>query len=82
MYQEMLDQGKITKEQARNIDTTKVSIVQTDINLDTLESVVEKFQSDFLRVMKKRDPDEYNRKYNKLINSGRWDQDQVGGKLT
>ncbi len=78
----MLDQGKITKEQARNIDTTKVSIVQTDINLDTLESVVEKFQSDFLRVMKKRDPDEYNRKYNKLINSGRWDQDQVGGKLT
>tara|TARA_B100000795_G_C22467587_1_gene311734 strand:- start:169 stop:417 length:249 start_codon:yes stop_codon:yes gene_type:complete len=82
VYQEMLDQGKITKEQARNIDTTKVSIVQTDINLDTLESVVEKFQSDFLRVMKKRDPDEYNRKYNKLINSGRWDQDQVGGKLT
>jgi len=82
LYQEMLDQGKITKEQARNIDTTKVSIVQTDINLDTLESVVEKFQSDFLRVMKKRDPDEYNRKYNKLINSGRWDQDQVGGKLT
>jgi len=78
----MLDQGKITKEQARNIDTTKVSIVQTDINLDTLESVVEKFQSDFLRVMKKRDPDEYNRKYNKLIKSGRWDQDQVGGKLT
>ena len=78
----MLDQGKITKEQARNIDTTKVSIVQTDINLDTLESVVEKFQSDFLKVMKKRDPDEYNRKYNKLIKSGRWDQDQVGGKLT
>ena len=78
----MLDQGKITKEQARNIDTTRVSILQTDINPDTLESAVEKFQSEFMEIMKKRDPNEYNRKYNKLIKSGRWDQDQVGGKLT
>ena len=82
LYQEMLDQGKITKEQARNIDTTRVSILQTDINPDTLESAVEKFQTEFMQIMKKRDPDEFNRKYNKLIQSGSWDQDQVGGKLT
>ena len=25
---------------------------------------------------------EYERKYRKLINSGRWDEAQVGGKLT
>ena len=36
----------------------------------------------FMQIMKKRDPDEFNRKYNKLIQSGSWDQDQVGGKLT
>ena len=82
LYQEMLDQGKITKEQARNIDTTRVSILQTDIDPDTLESAVEKFQTEFMQIMKKRDPDEFNRKYNKLIQSGSWDQDQVGGKLT
>ena len=82
LYQEMLDQGKITKVQARNIDTTRVSILQTDINPDTLESAVKKFQTEFMQIMKKRDPDEFNRKYNKLIQSGSWDQDQVGGKLT
>ena len=82
LYQEMLDQGKITKEQARNIDTTKVSILQTDINTDTLESAVENFQSEFMQIMKQRDPEEFNRKYDKLIQSGSWDQDQVGGKLT
>ena len=82
LYQEMLDQGKITKEQARNIDTTRVSILQTDINPDILESAVKKFQTEFMQIMKKRDPDEFNRKYNKLIQSGSWDQDQVGGKLT
>ena len=78
----MLDQGKITKEQARNIDTTRVSILQTDINPDTLESAVKKFQTEFMQIMKKRDPDEFNRKYNKFIQSGRWDEDQCGGKLT
>ena len=44
LYQEMLDQGKITKEQARNIDTTRVSILQTDINPDILESAVKSFK--------------------------------------
>jgi anaerobic magnesium-protoporphyrin IX monomethyl ester cyclase len=82
LYQEMLDEGKITKEQARNIDTTRVSILQTDINPETLELSVEKFQTEFMEIMKNRDPEEYHRKYSKLINSGRWDQDQVGGKLT
>ena len=71
----------ITKEQARNIDTTKVSILQTDINPDTIESAVERFQSEFMQIVKNRDPNEFNRKYNKLIKSG-WDEDQCGGKLT
>ena len=57
-------------------------VVATDINPDTLESAVEKFQSEYMQIAKNRDPDEFKRKYKKLIQSGRWDEDQCAGKLT
>jgi radical SAM superfamily enzyme YgiQ (UPF0313 family) len=81
LYHEMLDQGRITREQARQIDTTKSKI---NINIDSneLEKEIENFQSDFMDIAKKRDPEEYMRKYKKLIDSGRWDETQCGGKLT
>ena len=81
LYHEMLDQGRITREQARQIDTTKSKI---NINIDSneLEKEIENFQSDFMNIAKERDPEEYMRKYKKLIDSGRWDETQCGGKLT
>ena len=47
-----------------------------------LEEAIEEFQTEYLNIVKKRDPEEYNRKYKKLIQSGRWDENQCGGKLT
>ena len=82
LYHDMLEQGKITKKAAREIDTTKSKIMLSNINPKQLEAAIEKFQTDFLNIVKKRDPEEYNRKYRKLIKSGRWDENQCGGKLT
>ncbi len=81
LYHEMLDQGRITREQARQIDTTKSKI---NINIDSneLEKEIENFQTDFMHIARERDPREYMRKYKKLIDSGRWDETQCGGKLT
>jgi len=81
LYHEMLDKGKISKSDARQIDTTK-SKINIDLDADSLEKEIEKFQSEFLSLVKLRDPDEYSRKYEKLISSGRWDESQCGGKLT
>ena len=81
LYHEMLDQGRITREQARQIDTTK-SKINININSNELEKEIENFQSDFMNIAKERDPQEYMRKYKKLIDSGRWDETQCGGKLT
>ena len=82
LYHEMLDQGKVTKEDAREIDTTKCKISLSNIQPTILEDLIESFQSEFLEIVKNRDPDEYARKYAKLIKSGRWDEAQCGGKLT
>ena len=66
---------------ARQIDTTKSKI---NINIDSneLEKEIENFQTDFMHIARERDPREYMRKYKKLIDSGRWDETQCGGKLT
>ena len=82
LYHDMLEQGKVTKKAAREIDTTKSKILLSNLNPKQLEAAIEKFQTDFLNIVKKRDPEEYNRKYKKLIKSGRWDENQCGGKLT
>ena len=82
LYHEMLDKQKITKEDARNIDTTKSKILLSDMDPKELEEAVNKFQTEYLEISKKRNPQEYERKYRKLINSGRWDEEQIGGKLT
>jgi radical SAM superfamily enzyme YgiQ (UPF0313 family) len=82
LYHEMLDKEKITKEAARNIDTTKSKILLSDMDPKELEEAVNKFQTEYLEISKKRNPQEYERKYRKLINSGRWDEEQIGGKLT
>lgn len=82
LYHQMLEEGKITKAQARQIDTTKSKICLSEIDSNLLESSISNFQSEFLDIVKKRDPDEYKRKYRKLMDSGRWDEDQCGGKLT
>lgn len=82
LYHQMIDAGKVSKESARQIDTTKAKINLSDIDLKVLENEVDKFQSEYLEISKKRDPKEYQRKYAKLINTGRWDENQIGGKLT
>jgi anaerobic magnesium-protoporphyrin IX monomethyl ester cyclase len=82
LYHDMLEQGKVTKKAAREIDTTKSKIMLANIDPKQLEEAIEKFQTEFLNIVKKRDPEEYNRKYKKLIQSGRWDENQCGGKLT
>jgi len=82
LYHDMLDSGKISKEDAREIDTTKSKISLSNIEPKALEDMIETFQSEFLEIVKYRDPEEYQRKYSKLIKSGRWDEDQCGGKLT
>ena len=82
LYHQMLDEGKITKEDAREIDTTKSKICLSEIDPQKLEDSINKFQSDFLEIVKNRDPEEYKRKYKKLLKSGRWDENQCGGKLT
>jgi len=81
LYHDMLQQKRITRKQARAIDTTKSKI---NINIDAkqLEEEIENFQTEFTDIVKTRDPEEYDRKYRKLIQSGRWDESQCGGKLT
>ena len=82
LYHEMLDANKITKEDARTIDTTKSKICLSSIDPKELENTIEQFQTEYLKISKQRDPEEYERKYTKLISSGRWDERQIGGKLT
>jgi phosphonoacetaldehyde methylase len=82
LYHQMLREGKITKEQARSIDTTKSKICLSNVDPADLEKSIIDFQSEFLKIVKDRDPEEYRRKYDKFINSGRWDESQCGGKLT
>ena len=81
LYHEMLRQKRITRKQARAIDTTK-SKININIDAEALEKEIEKFQSEFTNIVKSRDPEEYDRKYKKLLQSGRWDENQCGGKLT
>ena len=82
LYHQMLREGKITKEQARSIDTTKSKICLSNVDPADLEKSIIDFQSEFLKIVKDRDPEEYRRKYNKFIGTGRWDESQCGGKLT
>jgi len=82
LYHQMLDEGRITKENARTIDTTKSKICLSSIDPKDLERTIELFQTEYLEISKRRDPQEYERKYRKLISSGRWDERQIGGKLT
>ena len=82
LYHQMLKEGRITKQDARLIDTTKLKISLSNIDPEKLEKKIEEFQSEFLEIVKNNFPEEYKRKYNKLINSGRWDEKQIGGKLT
>lgn len=82
LYHDMLEAGRVTKEEAREIDTTKSKLLLSNLDANALESAVEKFQGEFLDIVKKRSPEEYQRKYRKLIDSGRWDEAQAAGKLT
>jgi radical SAM superfamily enzyme YgiQ (UPF0313 family) len=82
LYHDMLDQGKITEEEAKKIDTSKISVNISDINPSILEESIEEFQTEFLEIIKEKYPDEYKRKYNKFIQSKSWDELQCGGKLT
>lgn len=83
LYHQALEKGLITREEAREIDTTKNKIHLSDIKSDILEQLVMDFQSEFTETAKKRDPEEYHRKYKKLIESGRLKGVEVyGGRLT
>jgi radical SAM superfamily enzyme YgiQ (UPF0313 family) len=81
LYHQALDKGLITKEDARRIDTTRSKIHLSDIPSELLEKMVMEFQENFTSTAKERDPEEYQRKYKKLIESGRL-QGAHGGRLT
>jgi anaerobic magnesium-protoporphyrin IX monomethyl ester cyclase len=83
LYHQALEKGLITREEAREIDTTKNKIHLSDINSEVLEKLVMDFQSEFTETARLRDPEEYQRKYKKLIDSGRLKGTEVyGGRLT
>ena len=82
-YHQSLEKGLITREEARQIDTTKNRVHLADINAQILEKMVMDFQSDFTEMAKQRDPDEYYRKYERLIEAGQLKGVEVhGGRLT
>lgn len=81
LYHQALDKGLIDKEDARRIDTTRSKIHLSDIPADVLEKMVMQFQEEFTEAARRRDPDEYQRKYGKFIESGRV-QGAHGGRLT
>ncbi|MBS1997857.1 MAG: cobalamin-dependent protein [Cyanobacteria bacterium SZAS LIN-2] len=81
LYHQSLDKGLITKEDARRIDTTRSKIHLSDIPSAQLEKMVMDFQEKFTTTAKLRDPEEYARKYKKLIDMGRL-QGAYGGRLT
>lgn len=81
LYHQALDKGLVTKEDARRIDTTRSQIHLSDIPAELLERKVMEFQEKFTSTARMRDPDEYQRKYKKLLESGRL-QGAHGGRLT
>ncbi len=81
LYHQSLDKGLITREEARMIDTTKNKIHLSEMNPEVLETMVMDFQAEFTEIAKNRDPEEYYRKYKKLIESGRL-KGAYGGRLT
>jgi len=81
LYHQALEKGLVTKEDARRIDTTRSKIHLSDIPAEVLERMVMEFQEEFTQAARQRDPDEYQRKYSKLIESGRL-QGAHGGRLT
>ena len=58
----MLDQGRIGREDAREIDTTKAKIGLLNIEAAELESLIQKFQADYSELVKRRYPLEYEKK--------------------
>ena len=82
LYHEMLDQGKIEREDAREIDTTKAKIALSNIKAPELESLITEFQADYFELVKQRHPREYEEKYGKLLSSGKWDESISSGKFT
>jgi anaerobic magnesium-protoporphyrin IX monomethyl ester cyclase len=82
LYHQMLREGKVTREEARSIDTTKAKICLSHINPRELEALIDQFQTEYTDIVKVRDPEEYERKYHKLKATGRFDEAQLGGKLT
>jgi anaerobic magnesium-protoporphyrin IX monomethyl ester cyclase len=81
LYHKALDAGLITKENARRIDTTRATMHLSEIDSHTLESLVMRFQEEFTALARDRDPEEYQRKYGRLIAAGRL-KGAHGGRLT
>lgn len=81
LYHKALEEEIVTKEDARSIDTTKCKISLSDIDGKTLENMIMRFQEEYTEAAKKRDPEEYNRKYGKLLASGKM-KGFYGGRLT
>lgn len=71
LYHQALEAGLVTKEDARQIDTTRNKIHLSDIDANVLEKAVMTFQAEFTESVKQRYPEEYYRKYKRLIDEGR-----------
>lgn len=81
LYHECIENKLINKNEAREVDTTKVKIKLSNINLDKLEKMVADFHIEFMNLIKEKYTNEYNNKYNKLIKKKRLNE-KIGGKLT
>ncbi len=69
LYHQALEKKLITKEDAHRVNFTKSRIHLANIDPLLLEERVKRFYADFTEIAKKRDPEEYYRKYSNLIRS-------------
>jgi phosphonoacetaldehyde methylase len=67
LYHQALEKNLIVKEDARRVNFTKSRIHLTSLDPAVLEARVKRFYEEFTETVKKRDPEEYYRKYSNLI---------------
>jgi len=83
LYQEVLDKGYIrSKHDAWDTDTTRMGF-NSDIDPDDLVDLIMGFQDAFAKKARQRNPEFYDRKYDKISSSGLMDKaNNYGGRLT
>lgn len=81
LYHKALEEGLISREEAALIDTTKCKMSLSGIDPSMLEKMVMDFQQEYTKEAMDKNPEEYERKYRRLIISGSITNNH-GGRLT